>query len=66
MIMEFKKIETIQANSGVQALDEILKDRDKKCCDVRIKFIFMDLCMPDLDGFKSVEMIIEALEKRLL
>ena len=61
MIFDVKNIETIQAKSGPQAFDLILKDIEKKCCDLRIKLIFMDLYMPEFDGFQSVEKIIEAL-----
>jgi CheY-like chemotaxis protein len=53
LIRNLFKIETVSANNGLQAV-EIFEEAFKKecqCANRSFKFIFMDLQMPEMDGY---------------
>ena len=46
-------LESIKATDGEEAVQVFRRDRAKKCCNVRIKMVLMDLMMPICDGFDA-------------
>ena len=36
-----------------------MKDRTKKCCKVRIRYVMMDLIMPVMNGYTATEHILK-------
>lgn len=61
--MLFKKnnVHTVKAFNGKEAVRIIKADRQKKCCNNRIRVVVMDLSMPVLDGFEASEQIVSIL-----
>ena len=47
--------------NGAEAVEIFGKDRRNKCCNLRIRLVFMDLMMPVLDGFDATKQIIDIL-----
>ena len=41
----------LKASDGAQAVEIFRKDRAKRCCQVRIQIVLMDIIMPIMDGF---------------
>lgn len=54
-------LECIKALDGAAAIELFRRDRSKSCCDIRIKLVFMDLAMPDIDGFEAILRIMDIL-----
>ena len=63
MFLKNKKIISIKATNGRMAVEMFEKDLMKKCCNIRIQLIFMDLEMPVLDGFEAAKQIIDILKR---
>ena len=54
-------LECIKALDGATAIKLFKRDRSKSCCDIRIKLVFMDLMMPDIDGYEAIQQIMDIL-----
>ena len=61
MMLKAANISYMKAVNGVQAVEVFYRDRAKKCCEKRIKLVFMDIVMPSLDGFGATERIMDIL-----
>jgi len=46
------------ANDGQEAIDKFIANCNKTCCNVKYKFVFMDLNMPIVDGFQATQRIL--------
>ena len=47
-----------KAQNGLDAVNKVRNDINKKCCNVRYKLILMDLNMPVMDGFRATQEIL--------
>lgn len=54
-------LDSYKALSGQEALNIFMKDRAKKCCQKRIQMILMDIIMPEMDGFRTTNQIMDIL-----
>lgn len=51
-------VECEQAFGGRQAIEMFIEDRVKTCCENKFQVIFMDLNMPEVDGFQATQKIL--------
>ena len=49
----------VKASNGQDAVNKFKKDQEKKCCNVRLRYIFMDIVMPIMDGYVATQKIIQ-------
>ena len=57
------KIQSIKALDGEQAVKIFRKDRMKRCCNVRIQIVLMDIVMPVMDGLEATARIMDILRE---
>ena len=62
-MIHFHKFEADEAVSGYLAVDMVLKRLLNKCCNKMYKLIFMDIQMPDMDGYQTTTKIIKLLKQ---
>ena len=64
LITQLFQIQTDLAFNGIQAVQLFKENYEKACkCDNRAyKFIFMDLNMPEMDGYEASENILKILK----
>ena len=56
-------IQSVKATNGAEAVEIFRRDREKKCCNVHIQLILMDLIMPIMDGFNATISIMDILRR---
>ena len=61
------KIHCLKALNGAVAVELFRRDRQKRCCNVHIQLVLMDLVMPVLDGLSATVQIMDILrEERVI